>query len=188
MDEHKIIEGIISGDRESFKKLVDIYQPLVLNTCNSFLHDRQTAEDNTQEVFIEAYLSIHKFKKDAKLSTWLYRIAVNKSLNYIRDNKKRSMIKSVESMFKSDDINKADEDEVLDETEERLKVLHQVIDALPKRQKTAFTLCKLENLSYKEVAEIMSVPVTTVEGLMHRAKHSVQRRIEKIYQKKFSKP
>ncbi len=86
MTEKQLIESIIKGNQASFKFIVDKYLPLVLNTCNSFLHNKQNAEDVTQEVFIEVFLSIHKFRKDAKLTTWLYRISVNKSLNFIREN------------------------------------------------------------------------------------------------------
>jgi RNA polymerase sigma-70 factor (ECF subfamily) len=183
VEEQIIIDAIIAGDRTSFKELVDNYQSLVLNTCNSFLHNRHTAEDLTQEVFIEAYLSVNKFNKKSKISTWLYRIAVNKSLNYIRDNKKWDIIKSVESLFKSD-YDRVSEDSEARETEERLNLLHQSIDSLPKKQNIAFTLSKLDNLSYKEIAEVMELSLSSVEGLVHRAKQSVQKKITHYYKNK----
>jgi RNA polymerase sigma-70 factor (ECF subfamily) len=184
VDEHKIIENIANGDRSNFKELVDKYQSLVLNTCHHFVHNKQSAEDLAQEVFLEVYLSAHKFKKEAKLSTWLYRIAVNKSLNYLRDNKKWDFIKSIETLFKSGYNEPVAENSTHENSDELQKKLNQIIDSLPKKQKTVFTLCKMENLTYKEAAEVLEVPVTTIEGLMHRAKRSVKEKIEKYYKKK----
>jgi RNA polymerase sigma-70 factor (ECF subfamily) len=184
VDDHRIIENIANGERSDFKELVDKYQSLVLNTCHHFVHNKQTAEDLTQEVFLEVYLSAHKFKKEAKISTWLYRISVNKSLNYLRDNKKRKVIKSIETCFKIGYTEPIEEVSSDDENEELRKVLNQIVDSLPKKQKAVFTLCKMENLSYKEAAQVLEVPVTTIEGLMHRAKRNVRSKIERYYQKK----
>lgn len=192
MTEKQIIEGILQGDEEAFRELVDNYQPLVLNTCNGFLHNRQDAEDVAQEVFIEAYRSISKFREKSSLSTWLYRISVNKSLNYIRDNKKRKILRSIdnpasgsdkESGFQLEDPDPPYHD--VDDTEnEKIELLHRSIATLPKNQKVAFTLSKFENLSYKQISEIMDLSLPSVEGLIHRAKRNLEKKILKHYQKK----
>ncbi len=191
MTDRQLIEEIIKGNQAGFKFLTDKYQALVLNTCNSFLHNKQNAEDVTQEVFIEVFLSAEKFKNDAKISTWLYRIAVNKSLNYIRDNKKRNIIKSLEDFFSNKqetNFQITDENAQLSENiekqNERIKLLHKTINSLSKNQKTAFTLHKFENLSYKQISEVMNLSLASVEGLIHRAKKNVQKRILKYYKKK----
>lgn len=192
MTEKQIIEGILQRDEEAFKELVDNYQSLVLNTCNGFLHSRQDAEDLSQEVFIEAFRSISKFKGKSSLSTWLYRISVNKSLNYIRDNKKRQVMRSIDNPVPGEDkdnnIQVEDKDPPyndIDETEnEKVQILHQSIASLPKNQKVAFTLNKFENLSYKQISEIMEISLASVEGLIHRAKRNVRKNVLKHYQKK----
>ncbi len=191
MTDKELIEGIYNNDQSSFRILVDKYQSLVLNTCHSFLHDRTIAEDITQEVFIEVFLSVHKFKKEAKLSTWLYRVSVNKTLNYIRDNKKRSFIRNIENYFtrKEDNFSEnvicdSQHSEDLDIQEERIQILHKSINALSKNQKIAFTLSKLENLSYQQISEVMNLSLSSVEGLIHRAKHNVQNKILGYYEKK----
>ncbi len=190
MTDNELIDGILSGNEKYFKELVDNYQALVLNTCNSFLHDKSNAEDIAQEVFIEVYLSLHKFKKESKLSTWLYRISVNKSLNYIRDNKKRKFVRSIEDLFKIentsktqvvDNINQNNNTE--DDHEEKLQLLHQVISGLQENQRIAFTLSKFENLSYKQISEIMDLSLLSVEGLIHRAKMNVQKKILSFFKK-----
>ncbi len=191
MTDKELIEHIKNKKESAFKELIDKYQAMVLNTCYSFLHDKSNAEDITQEVFIEVYLSINKFNQKAKLSTWIYRIAVNKSLNFIRDNKKRNIIKSIDYFFtegKNKELQIADDTQSgLDKEREhkkRLDLLHQAIGNLKRKQKIAFTLNKLENQSYEQVAEIMDLSIPAVEGLIHRAKLNVQKEILKILKKK----
>jgi len=88
MSDIEIIELILQGDREKFRILVDQYQQMVFRTCMGFLHHKEDAEDLTQEVFIRAYQSLSRFKGDSAFSTWLYRIAVNASLNKVRKSSK----------------------------------------------------------------------------------------------------
>ena len=191
MTEKEIIAGILNGNQKYFKELVDKYQSLVLNTCNSFLHNKNNAEDITQEVFIEVFLSIHKFNREAKLSTWLYRISANKSLNFIRDNNKRKRFKSIESFFSDEqntELQIPDNDSQYNDTDdiqdEKTELLHNSITALSKNQKIAFTLSKFENLSYVQIAEVMNLSLSSVEGLIHRAKRNVQKKVLNFYKKK----
>ena len=191
MTDAQLIEGILNREQKCFKELVDKYQLVVLNTCNSFLHDKNNAEDITQEVFIEVFLSINKFKSESKLSTWLYRIAVNKSLNFIRDNKKRSLIKSIENYFSGEQKselqipdNSSNYSDIDDSHTEKIELLHKTIDSLSDKQKTAFTLSKFEKLSYAQIAEVMDLSLSSVEGLIHRAKINLQKKILNYYKKK----
>ena len=73
-----MIETILKGDQRAFKLLVDTYQLMVVNTCYAFVHDRDEAEDIAQDVFVQVFESLGKFRFESKLSTWLYRIAVNR--------------------------------------------------------------------------------------------------------------
>ncbi len=193
MTDKELIQGIINKDERFFKEFVGKYQSLVLNVCNSFLHCKSDAEDLTQEIFVEVFLSIHKFRNESKLSTWLYRMAANRSLNFIRNNKKRRIIKSIGSFFMGDEqkeIQIPDYSTLYDDAEEieneRVELLHKAIASLPENQKTAFTLSKFEKLSYHEITEIMNLSLPAVEGLIHRAKKSVRKKILTHYQKKDS--
>ncbi len=191
MTDKELIRGMLNNEERFFKEFVDKYQSLVLNVCNSFLHCNSDAEDLTQEVFIEVYLSAHKFRNESKLSTWLYRIAVNRSLNFIRDNKKRKIIKNLGSFFNGNEQKEyqipdySDLYNDLNEVEnKKAELLHKAIDSLPKNQKISFTLSKFENLSYKQIAVVMNLSLPAVEGLIHRAKKSVSKKIIKHYQKR----
>ena len=97
MPDTEIIEQLKQGNEKAFRILVENYQKLVVNTCYGMVHNREDAEDIAQDVFVEVYRNVDSFRADAKLSTWLYRIAVNRSLNHIRDNKKHKWFQSFEN-------------------------------------------------------------------------------------------
>ncbi|UMB54625.1 RNA polymerase sigma factor [Lutibacter sp. A64] len=186
MTDEELVSGIIDGNKLYFKILVDKYQSLVLNTCFHFTHNKNDAEDITQEVFIKVYESIKNFNYQSKLSTWLYRIAVNKSLNFIRDNKKRNIFNSIDNIFNKNTKYEQQIEEPTSIEEEsdsikikRLNILRESIQLLPENQKIAFILHKYEEISYQEIAEIMNVSLASVEGLIHRAKINVQKNILK---------
>ncbi len=184
MTDEELVSGILEGNQLYFKILVEKYQSLVLNTCFHFIHNKNDAEDITQEVFIQVYQSIKKFKYQSKLSTWLYRIAVNKSLNFIRDNKKRDIFQSIENLFNKNAKNELEIEEESDDIKtQRLNLLRDSIQLLPENQKTAFILHKYDEVSYREIAVIMNLSLASVEGLINRAKINLQKNILKKLKK-----
>lgn len=179
------------GKEEAFRELVENYQLMVVNTCFGLIHNKEDAEDVAQEVFIELYRSIQNFRSDSKLSTWIYRIAVNKSLNYIRDNRKNKWFHSLETDFsvktdKTGHLVKEDSGhpEFDLENSQRAELLREAINGLPNNQKVAFTLNKYEDLSYQEISEVMEVSLSSVESLIHRAKKNLQKKLYTCYKKK----
>jgi RNA polymerase sigma factor (sigma-70 family) len=88
-DDEQIIENCISGDVDSFRYLVDKYQLRIINACYKYTKNLDDAEDVAQEVFLKAYSNLDKFKFDSKFYSWIYRIAINTSLNYINSKEKR---------------------------------------------------------------------------------------------------
>ena len=191
MSETEIIQKLQQGNEQAFKQLVENYRKLVVNTCFGMVHNTEDAEDIAQEVFIEVFRSIHKFRADAKISTWLYRIAVNRSLNFIRDNKKRRWFQSFEDSVhtKTSELqnlvtSNTDQPEFQFENKQRAILLHEAIDSLAQNQKVAFTLSKYEDLSYQEISEVMDLSVSSVESLLHRAKKNLQKKLYKCYKKK----
>jgi len=93
-DDTNLVLKIKNGNQNAFREFITQYQKFVLNVCFKFINNPDDANDIAQEVFIEVYRTIDKFRSESKISTWLYRIAVNRSLNFLRDNKK---YKSTES-------------------------------------------------------------------------------------------
>ena len=188
MTEEDLVKGLQAAEEAAFRHLVETYQKQVFNTCHSFVHNRSDADDLTQEVFIEIYRSSNNFRGSARLSTWIYRIAVNKSLNHLRRQKRNSWLRFPEDILKRQN-NRLDS--VRDETSpsddiekrERLHQIHQAIDRLPENQRIAFLLSKTEDLPGRQIADIMHTSVTAVDSLIFRAKANLQKNLYSLYKK-----
>jgi RNA polymerase sigma-70 factor (ECF subfamily) len=183
MDDAGLVKRLQGREERAFKELVESYQNMIINTCYGFLHNTEEAEDVAQEVFIQVFKSISSFRGDAKLSTWLYRIAVNRSLNKIRSRRSKFFV-AIDSLFESEHAHKSSYsvtpyDSL--ENQERAKVLHDAIDKLPDNQKTAFVLSKYKGLPNKKVSEIMSATLSSVEALLNRAKKNLQKNLIDYY-------
>lgn len=190
MNEAELISGLRDGNENAFRKLVDNYRQMVVGICFGILHNIDDAEDVAQEVFIEVFRSVKKFRGDSKLTTWLYRIAVNRSLNFIRDNKKYRRNRPVDDLAgEGKDISQhfvspeTENPEYNLENRQRAAILHNAVDTLSKNQRIAFVLSKYEDLSNREIAEVMSLSVSSVESLMYRAKKNLQKKLLKFYRK-----
>lgn len=172
-----------------FKNLYDQYVRMVFNLCLKYLQSIEDAEDVTQEVFITVFKSIHQFKGESKISTWIYKIAITKSLEFIRMKKRKKRFAFFQSIFSDEkgEINISDvhfhHPGIQLENKERAAILFNAIDKLPENQKAAYILCKLEDLSYNEIAEIMKVTVPSVESLLFRAKQNLQKILGNYYEK-----
>jgi RNA polymerase sigma-70 factor (ECF subfamily) len=144
------------------------------------------ADDLTQEVFIEVYHSIYKFREESKLSTWIYRIAVNKSLEYLRKMKRKTRFGFLFGIGDMDQQAQPGEVDfnhpgILAENREKAAILFQAIEKLPENQRIAFTLHKLEDLQYEQIAEVMQKSISSVESLMHRAKINLKKELYSYY-------
>jgi RNA polymerase sigma-70 factor (ECF subfamily) len=172
-----------------FRYLVEQHQERVRNTCFRFVKNPQDADDVAQDVFIQVYESLSHFREDAELSTWIYRIAVNKSLDFIRKQKRKKRFAQLTSIlgFGDDEDNvelPAAGDPLRDlENKERKQVLDWAIDKLPDNQKSAITLSKYEGFSNKEIADILDISVSAVEALIHRAKNNLNKQLYHYFDK-----
>ena len=189
MEDSEIIKKLKSGDDEAFGEVVGKYQKLVLNCSYKFLRNKEAAEDITQEVFLEIFESIYSFRGDSKLSTWIYRIAVTKSLNYIKSQKRKKRFAVLVSLFGEDAVeNKIYAPDEMNpakelENKERAIVLSKALEKLPENQSVAFTLSKYNEMSYEEISLIMNTSVSSVESLIHRAKTNLKKLLFNYYKK-----
>ena len=183
MSEQELIQGLIKKDQAAFKQLVEEQKGRAYNTSLGIVQNAEEAEDIIQEVFIEVFESIGNFKGESKLSTWIYRITITKSLEAIRRRKRKKRFGFMTRLFQNDpdapDVDVPDfvHPGVLLENKEKATLLFKAIDSLPENQKIAFTLHKVEDLSYEEIARIMGISLSSVESLMHRAKVSLQKKL-----------
>ena len=191
MQEEYIIRLLQNGDEKSFELVYEQNQKKVINICYRFTGNQEAAEDLTQEVFIEVFRSINKFRKDAKLSTWIYRIATTRSIDFIRAQKSKKRFAFLSSIHDDLSIKEKLPDltgmnaETKLEDEDRKKILDWAMSTLPENQRIAITLSKYDELSYKEIAEVLETSLASVESLIHRAKKNLEKRLTKYYKKLF---
>ena len=188
MTENEFIEGLRNHNANAYGKLIDDFQQKVFATCISFVPNKDDAEDIAQEVFVEVFKSINKFNGHSKLSTWVYRIATNKCLEFIRkrNTKKRfAFLQSITDneipMDKTKYFTEMNHHGVLFENKERSETLFKAINQLPEAQKVVFTLSKVDGMSYQEVCDITEKSLSSVESLMFRAKKNLQDTLENFY-------
>lgn len=184
MEDSLLISKVESGNQEAFRSLVIRFQDHVYNTCYGYVRNEMTAQDLAQEVFIEVYRSISQFNKKSQLSTWIYRIAVNKCLDHIRymSREKRSAAEMRLEDAEHYDVKDSDDNpEARLQKAQKLEILWAQIDKLPENQRTALVLCNFEGLSYKEAAEILEVSVSSVESLIFRSKKKLKELLSDYY-------
>ena len=185
-----MIGRLKSGEREAYTELLMQYSGRVYNTALGLLQNKEDAEDMTQEVFTEVFRSVSGFREQSKLSTWIYRIAVTKSLELIRSRQRDKRSGIIFSLFGKEHLINVTADErfyhpgVSLENKEMSANLFDAIRRLPLNQRTAFTLNKLEDLSYAELAEVMNLSVSSVESLLFRAKQKLRELLGNYYEKK----
>jgi len=171
----------------SFAQLVQTQKNRVYNTVLGFVQNKEDAEDITQEVFIEVHRSIGNFNHQSSISTWIFRISVNKSLDFLRKKNRQKRFSFITSIFNKEgneilhDKSHFDHPGILMENKEKARILFSVIELLPENQKTAFILFHVEDLSQKEIAEVMNLSAKAVESLIARAKASLRIKLEVIY-------
>jgi len=181
LDYEKLISDLKQGNQKALEELYNLYKNKVFNTVISYVQNISDAEEITQDVFIEIFSSIKKFKSESNLSTWIYRIAVNKSLDFIRYTKRKKRFSIITSIFNSQTgaliIDQPDfiHPGVEMDLKERSAILFKTIYKLPEKQKTAFILSKVEGLSNNEISEIMKASLSSVESLLFRAKQNLKK-------------
>jgi RNA polymerase sigma-70 factor (ECF subfamily) len=186
----EIIQQIAQGDRNLYRKLVERYQPMVFRTCMGFLHHKDDSDDLTQDVFIQVYQTLSGFKGEASFSTWIYRIAVNASLNKIRKSSKNFVLQRFGTMFGGEKSNEYSFPISDNENPENILIMNEhrewvqkALNTLPENQRTAIVLSKYDDLSQKEIAAIMNTTEGAVEALIQRAKANLRDKLSSLKKK-----
>lgn len=192
MNEELFIKKLIKADPSAYNTLLNEYQQKVFATCISFVPNKEDAEDIAQEVFLEVFRSISKFKRNSKLSTWIYKITTNKCLEFIRkkNTKKRFAFMKVVlgseiPIDKTNYFTEINHPGVLLENKETTEIIFKAINTLPDNQKVVFTLAKIEGKAYQEIVEITGKTLSSVEGIMFRAKKNLKRKLGDFYKNQF---
>jgi RNA polymerase sigma-70 factor, ECF subfamily len=187
LDTRAILDGLKAGDPDAFRAVVEAYQAKVLSTCFRFLHNREDAEDAAQDVFVEVHRSRSAFREEAELSTWIYRIAVTKSLDVLRRAKRKKRFDAVRgALGLAVEVNDvaAPRDQGPDralELEERSRLLREAVAALPENQRVAVTLARYEGLTNKDIAGVLETSIPAVDSLIHRAHKNLRKSLSRYY-------
>ena len=172
-----MLQRLKSGDKLAFNELVLQYKSNVINTCYRFLLDKEDAEDISQDVFVEVYLSMQSFRGESKISTWIYRITVTKCLDEIKRRNRKKRISSIGKLLHLDDVanwiagGKQPDADL--EAADTFSAINKTLNQLPDNQRVAFTLSKIDGFTNQEIAEIMKTTTIAVESLIYRAKKKV---------------
>jgi RNA polymerase sigma factor (sigma-70 family) len=175
----ELIDQLQQGDEAAFRTLVARFQGKVYHTAFSLLRSAEEAEDVAQEVFVEVYQSISRFRGEASLSTWLYRLATSRALQHRRRMRARKRfafftnLLGFANQLLYEPPNNAHPQALL-EGAQQLHVLQQRISRLPAQQQVAFTLRYEQDLSYEEIAAVLGTTVAAVESLLYRARHTLR--------------
>lgn len=186
LEEKELIAALCEGREEAFKELFKRFSDRIYNTALSVLQHQEDAEDITQEVFVEIYRSVKNFRQDSSLNTWIYKVTVSKCTDHLKKHKAKKRFAFISSLFGDDNDLQHDKPHfehpgVLMEHKEHSKVLFFALQKLPEKQQLAYTLAKIEGLSYAEVALSMGTSVSSVESLLFRANENLRDYLSAYY-------
>jgi len=178
----ELVARVQRGDKRAFDLLVRKYQQRIMALISRYVRNRSDIADVAQEAFIKAYRALPNFRGDSQFYTWLYRIAINSSKNYLAAHGRRPQTASVDGLEPEQLADLAGHTD--NATPERLlltaelkRVIDEAIADLPEELRTALLLREFDGLSYEEIAEVMECPIGTVRSRIFRARDAVDRRI-----------
>ncbi|RJP81742.1 MAG: sigma-70 family RNA polymerase sigma factor, partial [Candidatus Zixiibacteriota bacterium] len=180
----ELIRRAQGGDQEAFRELVEMYRTRVASIAYGLVGNYEDARDIAQEVFIKVYRALDRFDTNKKFFTWLYRLAVNASIDFLRANRKRSFQESIDSAsnFQQYPDSRLEADlEMALENLERREIFEGIVAELNPRQKMAFVLCDLQGLSSQEAAEIIDCPQVTLRWYLHEARKKIRAAVKSRY-------
>jgi RNA polymerase sigma factor (sigma-70 family) len=162
-----------------FKELFEHYNKLVFNLALQYVQNREDAEEITQDVFVKIHAKINTFQQQSELKTWIYRITINQSLDFIKAQKAKKRWSFFSALTINDDkkkieISHFDHPGVAMEEKEALENIFIAINQLPDNQKTTLILLKIEQHTQVETAKIMDISEKAVESLFQRAKKNLE--------------
>lgn len=159
----KLINLCLKGDKKAFERLIDKYQRTIFNVALRMVNDYDDAKDISQTVFIKAYSRLDTFKPKYKFFSWLYRMLINESLNFLE--KKRQHMKLEQDMI-SKDMNP----EQAYFKDELSKIVDEAVGELPVDYRVAIVFRHFADLSYKELSFVLGIPLKTVKSRLFTAR------------------
>lgn len=171
MDDHQLVQQVLSGSDSALKLLMERYERLVVHMVARVVQTDMDREEICQDVFVKVYEKLSTFKFDSKLSTWIATIAYRSAVNFAKKKK-------IDQVDLDDVAFKIGKDENITEQEDMTAFVHKLVDQLPVSYKTVLTLFYLDGFSYPEIVEVTGMPEGTVKNYIHRARIKLKKLVE----------
>lgn len=178
-----VINRALSGDQDAYSMILDRYRGPLYHMLYKMVHNKEEAEDLVQEAFMKAFRALASFNEEYAFSTWLYKIAANNCIDFLR--KKRLQTYSYDKPLEAKDgelrREYADEDKETDKPlldDEKTRMINAAIDELPPKYKLAIELRHRDEMSYEDIAEQLNIPLGTVKARIFRAREMLKRRLK----------
>ncbi len=171
INESDLIERFKKGDPSAFEAILLRHQDRIYNLCRYMLQDPEDAQDAAQDIFLKAYRGLKDFRPDSALYTWLYRIAVNTCLDYMRKLRREAIKREP---FTEDLESDEPFPELLYESAEIHDFIQLAFQKLPEKLRAAIVLREIEELSYEEIAEVLHTSLGTVKSRISRAREQLR--------------
>lgn len=162
-----------------FNQIYEAHKDLVYNLAFQYVQQAEEAEEIMQDVFLRINEKQHTFREEATLKTWIYRITVNRSIDYLRSKKRKDLLRSLFLLHKKQELEQHNwyHPGFSMEQQEKVAAIFKIVNSLPPQQKNALLLVKMEGLSMKECASVLNTTEKAIESLLSRAKFTLKNKL-----------
>jgi RNA polymerase sigma-70 factor (ECF subfamily) len=184
LGDEELVRLVIQGDRQAFAQLVERYQGPIYNLAGQMVGFGEDARDLTQEIFLQVYRNLSSFRGEARFATWIYRVASNKVVDWLRKHRHQSLsikdklTRGFGLMSRQEQLLNLTPEEIYLKKEEAERVRF-LLDSLPEKYRLVLVLHYYHGFSYERIAETLTIPARTVETRLYRARVMLKERIKK---------
>ena len=182
LTDKELIENALTGDQNAYRQLMTRHQMAIFHIVFKIVRDKETAADLVQETFMKAFASLATYRAEFKFSTWLYRIAANCAIDYLRKQRIRTLsldapTETADGRIEIEvpDYSHSPEKDLVDH--ERRVSINDAIDALPDKYRLVIVYRHKDNKSYEEIAEALNIPLGTVKARIFRARELLKKKL-----------
>jgi RNA polymerase sigma-70 factor (ECF subfamily) len=175
--DEKLVEQAKQGDREAYSELVRRYRQRIYQTIYRFTQNHSDTDDLAQETFLQGYKALKHFRQKSGFYTWVFRVAVNQALNFLKKRKKETGREEYEENLLGLEQSPISSPESVSVTREFGERLNEAVDSLPLPYRSSFILVAFQGMTHGEAARILGCSENTVSWRMHRARKMLQARL-----------
>jgi RNA polymerase sigma-70 factor, ECF subfamily len=177
-DDTQLVKASQQGDQDAFASLVQRHQRRVFNLVVRMLQDYEEASEITQEAFLAAWMGLPSFRGEARFATWLYRIAYHCALKQLERRKRERYLRAaLEGEQMLEEVNQHKQAEDILELRARQAIVREQMEVLPARYRSVLILRHLQEMTYEEMADILTIPIGTIKSHLFRARHLLKERL-----------